>query len=199
MRTIILIDGQNLFHLAKRAWGSRRPNRSSRYDWPSYDVETLANALVTNTPGRKLAEIRFYTGVPDPKRGPRQAFWHRFWSNKLRYLRRRGIHIYRGRVSPHGEEKGVDVCLAIDLIRATYEKRYECSIIVSQDKDFGPAIDLAKTIAREQMRRLTLESAFPVGAANSSKRGIPGTKWVHIDKSTYDACFDPTDYRPKTR
>ena len=35
------------------------------------------------------------------------------------------------------EEKGVDVSLAIDLIQATYEKRYEVAIIVSKDSDFG--------------------------------------------------------------
>ena len=30
MRTIVLIDGQNLFYLAKAAWGPGNP-----YDWPS--------------------------------------------------------------------------------------------------------------------------------------------------------------------
>ena len=26
-------------------------------------------------------------------------------------------------------------------------------------------------------------------------RGLDGTKWVVIDKATYDACIDPADYR----
>lgn len=197
MRTIVFIDGQNLYHLASNAWATTEPKRRSQYDWPSYDVEKLANALVTMQPGRSLAEIRFYTGVPDPKHGRHQRFWHGFWSNKLRYLRRRGVYAYRGQVSYGGQEKGVDVSLAIDLIRATYMKRYECAIIVSQDKDFGPAVDLAKTIAHEQSRRIVLESAFPLRSSSSSKRGVPGTKWIRIDKDTYDACFDPKDYRPK--
>ena len=66
MRTIVLIDGQNLFHLARTAWSS---GPSSPYDWPSYDVEKLAHALVSRAPGRTLAEVRFYTGVPDPTVG----------------------------------------------------------------------------------------------------------------------------------
>lgn len=196
MRTIVFIDGQNLFHLAKRAWEADPPHPRSPYRWPSYDVEKLAHALVAKTPDRTLAQIRFYTGVP-----PRKAnsFWHDFWTNKLRYLQSQDIAVYRGSVGSGGQEKGVDVSLAIDLIQATYEQWYECAIIVSQDKDFGPAVRLAKRIAKQQWRELTFESSYPVGPGSSSDRGVPGTIRVPIDKSTYDACFDPTDYRPKNR
>ena len=71
--------------------------------------------------GRTLTETRFYTGVPDPSEGPSQLFWHSFWSNKIRYLRSRGVYVYRGRVNAGWQEKGVDVSLAPDLVRATYE------------------------------------------------------------------------------
>ncbi len=193
MRTIVLIDGQNLFHLARTAWSS---GPSSPYDWPSYDVEKLAHALVSRAPGRTLAEVRFYTGVPDPSVGPRQLFWHDFWSNKIGYLKSRGIHVYRGRVSAARQEKGVDVSLAVDLVRATYERQYEAAMIVSQDSDFGPAVRLAKEIAQAQDRELIFESCFPFGPG-VSRRGVPGTTWVRIDKATYDACRDPRDYRPR--
>ena len=84
MRVIVIIDGQNLYHLARRAWASVP---QFPYAWPSYDVEKLASVLVARTHGRTLAETRFYTGVPDPSTGPSQMFWHGFWSNKIRYLR----------------------------------------------------------------------------------------------------------------
>ena len=134
MRTIVLIDGQNLYHLARRAWAS---GPSSPYAWPSYDVEKLARVLISRPAGRTNAETRFYTGVPDPAAGPSQLFWHGFWSNKIRFLRSRGIYVYRGTVNAGGQEKGVDVSLALDLVRATYDRRYEVAIIVSQDWDFG--------------------------------------------------------------
>ena len=105
------------------------------------------------------------------------------------------MYVYRGRVSAAGQEKGVDVSLALDLVRATYEQRYEAAILVSQDWDFGPAVRLAKEIAQRQNRALIWESAFPVGPGSSSRRGVPGTMWVPIDKATYDSCHDPTDYR----
>ena len=88
MRTIVLIDGQNLFHLARRAWATAASGPSSPYAWPSYDVEKLANALVDRIPERTLNEIRFYTGVPDRSV---QRFWHAFWTSKLRHLRNRGV------------------------------------------------------------------------------------------------------------
>ena len=91
----------------------------------------------------KLEQIRFYTGVRSRKAN-RDQYW--FWTNKLNHLEEQGIYVYRGRVS-NGQEKGTDVSLAIDLIRATYEKRYEVAIIVSKDSDFGPAVEVAKVIA----------------------------------------------------
>ena len=194
MRIIVFIDGQNLYHLAKDAWGS---GASSQYSWPSYDVEKLAHALVNATSGRTLSEIRFYTGVPNPRMGIKQAFWHDFWSSKTRLLLNQGTYVYRGRVNVGGQEKGVDVSLAIDLIQATYESRYEAAIIVSQDSDFGPAVRLAKQIAKGQGRMLAFESRYPVGPGSRSRRGVPGTTWRPIDKETYDACHDPRDYRPK--
>ncbi len=191
MRTLVLIDGQNLYHLAKNAWSSVS---DTQYTWPSYDVEKLARTLVAVKPERILTEIRFYTGVHKKDSDP---FWHGFWSNKLRYLRSQGIQVYRGRINNAGKEKGVDVRLALDLIRATYEQNYDVAVIVSQDNDFAPAVRLAKDIARQQRRWITLESAFPVGPGSSSANGIPGTEAIHIDKATYDACHDPVDYRPQ--
>ena len=80
-------------------------------------------------------------------------------------------------------------------MRLTYEQQYEVAMIVSQDRNFGPAVGLAKEMARGQGRQLIFESCFPVGPGTTSTRGIPGTKWVEIDQATYDACFDARDYR----
>lgn len=68
-RTIVFFDGQNLYHGAKDAWVPAQPLGPSPYAWPSYDVEQLAQVLVAREPGRTLTQIRFYTGVPDPRSG----------------------------------------------------------------------------------------------------------------------------------
>jgi len=192
MNTIVFFDGQNLYHLAKNAWSPYPHIPGSPYGYPSYDVERLAARLVARVPGRTLSQIRFYTGVPSP--GASQL-WHGFWNNKLRYLGSKGIYVYRGRINPGGQEKGVDVSLAIDLIQLTYDQAYDTAVIVSQDHDFGPAVALARRIAVTQGRSLQFESAYPVGNPAKNHRGIPGTRWVAIDKVMYDSCIDPTDYR----
>ena len=193
MRTIVSIDGQNLFHLARNAWA--QTTGATRYTWPSYDVRKLSEGLTAMVPGRTLAEIRFYTGIPNPNAPPAgNKFWHGFWTKKLRALTNQGIIVYKGRIN-HGQEKGVDVKLALDVVQLTHENRYDCGIVVSQDWDFGPAISLAKVIAHNQSRTVTFDSAFPFDNNNTAPRGIPGTNWVHIDKTLYDACYDPRDYR----
>jgi uncharacterized LabA/DUF88 family protein len=194
LRTIVFIDGQNLYHGAKDAWRPKPPVGYSKYSYPSYDVEKLAQCLVIRVTGRVLSQIRFYTGVPDPNLGPTEYLWHSFWTNKLRYLQNRGVEIYKGRIN-YKQEKGVDVSLAIDLVRLTYEQQYEVAIIVSQDYDFGPAVRLAKKIASNQRRNLIFESCYPYGPGSGSNRGVPGTDWILIDQAMYDACYDPRDYR----
>lgn len=118
----MLFDGQNLYHGVRNAWAPKPHTSGSPYGYPSYDVEKLALALVARVPERTLTQIRFYT---NPRQGAEAAFWHRFWNNKLRYLAARGVYVYRGRVNPGGQEKGVDVSLAIDLIHLTHEQRYD--------------------------------------------------------------------------
>jgi hypothetical protein len=195
LRTIVFFDGQNLYHGVRAAWAPRPHVPGSVYGYPSYDVEKLAQELVNRVPGRVLKQMRFYTGVPDPKMNADAKRWHGFWGNKLRGLGARGVYVYRGRVNPGGQEKGVDVSLAIDLIKLTYDQEYETAIIVSQDWDFGPAVKLAKDIARGQRRQLYFESAFIVGGNATYERGVPGCHWVPINKALYDACIDPKDYR----
>ena len=191
MRTLVFFDGQHLFHSAKGAWGPSHP-----YNWASYDVEKLGQHLVSLKPGRTLEQIRFYTGVYSE---PQDYQMHWFWANKLDHLGTQGIYVYRGRVRGSAgepkQEKGVDVSLAIDLVQATHEKKYDVVIIVSQDSDFGPAVSLAKLIAKGQGRQLTFESAFPIGSGTKYKRGVPGTDALVIDKASYDACRDWNEYR----
>lgn len=191
MRTTVFIDGQNLYRLALLAWGRARTSETFRYSWPSYDVLKLAETLAQRLPDRVLTEVRFYTGVPSPEVDQR---WHQFWTNKLFRLKGQGVYTYRGRVDHYGNEKGVDVSLAIDLIHETHERSFDVAIIVSQDSDFVPAVDLVKDIAGKQGRSVHLESAYPVLTDRRENRGINGTTWTPIDKAMYDSCFDPEDY-----
>lgn len=185
---MVFIDGQNLYHCAMEAWGR------DQYNWPSYDPVLIAQTLTNLEPDRELVRVFFYTGVPDPHK---HAFWHAFWSNKLRALRnsKTPVSVFAGRLSQHGQEKGVDVRIAVDLLISTFDSKFDVAIIVSQDTDLNEAISACRIILTRQKRTVKFESAFPVGPGTTNTRGLAGTTWRVIDKAMYDRCRDPREYR----
>ncbi len=199
-RTAAFFDGQNLFHAAREAFG---------YTWPNYDVAKLTHAVCQMkgwTPGR----IYFYTGLPSVKDDP---FWNHFWTAKLAVMGTRGIrtysrhlkyrnqlvHVPGGGVTTAlvGQEKGIDIRIALDVVRMARENQYDVALIFSQDQDLSEVADEVRSISIAQDRWIKLACAFPVSPTYENVRGIHKTDWIEIDRSTYDACLDPNDYRLK--
>lgn len=199
-KAIVFIDGQNLFYAAKEAFG---------YHYPNYDVLALANT-VCKQKSWTLKQVRFYSGIPDPKDDSNK---HVFWSNKFSAMGRQGIYIfyrslrYRHKTvrlpdgSKHtfltGEEKGIDVRIAVDVIRLALRGEYDVAVVFSQDQDLSEVADEIRAIARERGRWIKIASAFPCSPVSKNTRGIEKTDWIRIDRDTYDACIDSRDYRPK--
>ena len=178
------------------------------YTYPNYDVQKLAESVCIAR-GWTLQRVQFYTGVPSPADN---AFWHGFWSNKLAMMGGRGIAVYsrplvyRNKTiqvpgfGPYtflaGEEKGIDVRLALDVLNAAHQGQFDVSLIFSQDQDLSELASLIRQVAGFQNRWIKIASAFPDSPSASNRRGINRTDWCPIDKSAYDACIDPRDYRP---
>lgn len=197
-RAVAFIDGQNLFYAVKKAFG---------YAYPNYDPKVLAQK-VCEVKGWKLDEVYFYTGVPDPADN---ATWHQFWTAKLAVMGTRGVHAftrplrYRHQtvVLPTGgsttilvgQEKGIDVRIALDVVRMARENLYDIAILLSQDQDLSEVADEVKKISASQRRWIKVVSAFPTSPTVSNKRGINNTDWFKIDRATYDSCLDLVDYR----
>lgn len=200
-RTIVFVDGQNLFHAAREAFG---------YTYPNYDVRALSTRICQDR-GWSLTQIRFYTGVPDTTDNAR---WNAFWVNKLRVMSWQQIHVYsrplryrNKRVTlpdgtEHtfltGEEKGIDVRIALDVIRMAHHREYDVALLFSQDQDLSEVAEEIRVIAREQNRWIKLACAFPFSPTTRNRRGVERTDWIQIDRATYDACLDPRDYRPRS-
>ena len=199
-RAVAFVDGQNLYFAARESFG---------YSYPNYDVKALSQALCTQN-GWELRETRFYTGIPDEADNQR---WHAFWTHKLAVMGRQGVRIYsrplryrnkRVRLPDgsestflSGEEKGIDVRLAIDVIRMAHRQEFDVAVIFSQDQDLSEVARELRQIAREQRRWIKVASAFPRSPTSANRRGIDGTDWLPIDRATYDACLDRRDYRAK--
>ena len=201
-RAHVFFDGQNLFYAAKKAFG---------YKFPNYDPLALAT-MITRANGWQLEKVHFYTGVPSIQDAP---VWNHFWSAKLAVMGTRGIHTftrplrYRNQTVALpgggsttvlvGQEKGVDVRIALDIVRYAREKAFDVAVVFSQDQDLSEVADEVRDIGREQDRWMKIASAYPVSPVSSNGRGVNGTDWLKIDRATYDACIDPSDYRPKIR
>jgi uncharacterized LabA/DUF88 family protein len=199
-RAVAFFDGQNLFHAAKEAFGFRHPN---------YDPLKLA-AEVSRRQGWTLAEARFYTGFPDGSDNP---FWNHFWTAKLAQMGREGVVTfsrplrYRNQTvrlpdgTEHtflvGQEKGVDVRVALDIVRLAHRAAYDVAVVFSQDQDLSEVADEIRVIAKEQDRWIKMVSAFPASPTSRNKRGINRTDWIQIERAVYEACLDSRDYRPK--
>ncbi len=196
---IVFVDGQNLYRAAKDSFG---------YNYPNYNIKLLSEKICS-LQGWNLTTVYFYTGVPDPQDN---ALWHNFWSKKLSYMGRLGIKLFTRSLRYHnrdflcpscnktytslvGHEKGVDVRIALDVIRLAHERKYDVAVIFSQDQDLTEVADEVRRISIEQDRWIKIASAFPKSPTSRNGKGINNTEWIKIDKKTYDACIDLNDYR----
>lgn len=160
--------------------------------------------------GWHLDKIFFYTGIPSPQDDP---FWSGFWAKKLAIMGTRSVEVfsrelrYRNRsirledgsekTILVGQEKGIDIRLALDVIRCGRDELFDVALIFSQDQDLSEVAVEIRRIAARQKRWIKIASAFPLSPASVNKRGINRTDWIKIDKALYDSCVDPGDYRPE--
>lgn len=196
---VAFIDGQNLFQQARRLFGRKQP------DFDPVALHREVSELAGFAPG----EVRFYTGLPAANRQPH---WHRFWRNKVLAMKRAGVAVttrplrYRQRrlydedgeleVITQAEEKGIDIRIALDLVRMARRGELDAAIIYSQDQDLNEVVSEIEAIGLNQGRDIPLVSAFPSSPDSDFDRGIDRTQWLRIDWATYARCIDETDYVP---
>lgn len=199
-RAVAFVDGQNLFYAAKKAFG---------YPYPTYDPKMLAERIAASR-GWTLMQTFFYTCIPDATDNP---FWNHFWAAKLAVMGTRGIQTFSralryrnqtvrlpdGSVTTIliGQEKGVDIRIALDVVRLARENLYDVALIFSQDQDLSEVADEVRAISVQQARWIKVACAFPSSPTAENRRGINNADWIKIDRTTYDVCIDPNDYRPK--
>ncbi|HXF55403.1 MAG TPA: NYN domain-containing protein [Hyphomicrobiaceae bacterium] len=120
------------------------------------------------------------------------------FTRPLRY-RNRQVRMPDGSVHTFldGDEKGIDVRIALDIIRLAHQNKFDVALVFSRDQDLSEVADEVRVIAREQQRWIKIASAYPYSPAVRNARGINKADWIAIDRATYDACLDRRDYRPK--
>ena len=175
-KAIALFDGQNLYHMARYAFGTVSAQ---------VNPQALARA-VCRASTWNLVESRYYTGIHSSQKNAKlnaavQAHIYKMQSigvqTYVRTLR------YQDGIA---REKGIDMRIALDAINAVHSQSIDVVLLFSQDQDFVELAEEVRRLNRQLDRKVVIASAFP----NSTKvRGIDKTDWKSFSKADYLAAL----------
>lgn len=134
-RLSLYIDGTNLFAGQYDLFGSKRV-----LSFPSLVKDIRRFYPVTN--------IFFYASYTPrvPSRKPESFFTaEAVFYREVRSVK--GLYFYKGHRSPaSGKEKGVDVHLALDMVRDAFQRRYDEAVLMTGDADLMYPVELVQDL-----------------------------------------------------
>ena len=86
------------------------------------------------------------------------------------------------------KEKGIDVWIAIDMVKESFQGDINCCVLISGDADFVPAFSLIKEIGKE-----VLSCFVPSGYSNELRQKFP---YMLLSREILNDCF--RDYKKKS-
>jgi uncharacterized LabA/DUF88 family protein len=204
-RVKVFIDYQNVYHSARRSFGLWNDHPIAGHVRPLRLGVLLKQLGDTHDPNRELIEVRVYRGEPTNKSHPTlQAAFQRQvagWRTRepslvtttrpLRYNATRRDSSGRAVEWDAGEEKGIDVLIALDMALGAERDEYDVAILCSGDTDLVPAIDSVIESGK------WVENAVwqPDNGYGRPLRSTKANIWRHFLGSTqYGWVHDPTDY-----
>lgn len=198
-RVIVFIDGQNMYRGARRAFfrdndrtAPSAPNICGQFH-PRALAELLVARRSSGRDGRGLAQVRIYRGQPD---GYIDRIGHAASERQVQVWRESGVEVFQrplqylsGRPP---QEKGIDVAIAVDLVRLAHDDSFDVAIVCSTDSDIAPAIE---TVIDEVGK--TVEVAGWRDRSYGQRIFIPGrdqlfVHWLYRDN--YEQVADTTRY-----
>jgi hypothetical protein len=124
---------------------------------------------------------------------------------------RRGVHVFSRELHYHndttilpdgttmtvpvGREKGIDVRMALDIVRLAISGAYDVALVFSQDQDLAEAALEVRDVSAAAGRWIKVACAYPWSPNAGKQRGINNTEWIRIESDMYSAALDLRDYR----
>lgn len=194
-RTVVFIDYQNMYRSAREAFNWE----SEGGHFGNFRPYGLGRRMVREV-DRLLTQVRVYTGIHIPQRNAaqhaqmqrRMAAWVAespekvaLFPRPLRYSSRR----------PGGEEKGVDVELAIDLVSLALDDEFDTVILASGDTDLVPALQfVADRFPEKQIETIAwepLQGCQPPSALDLPRGDVTRTE---LSKQDFDRMADKRNF-----
>ena len=154
----VFIDYQNAHMSAHTKWcGFSEPLHECLID----PVKLGEKLVEKRAPGGNLTAVHVYRGRPDPRREAAMAGYNDRHKNEWRKDPRVEIHTRALRYPQdfgqpgcyeRPREKGIDVWLAVDLVRMAIKQEYEVGIVFSRDDDLTPALEVGTWEGASRLR-----------------------------------------------
>ncbi|MFZ4500146.1 MAG: NYN domain-containing protein [Minisyncoccia bacterium] len=148
-RIVVFIDGSNFYHKLKEVLCTL----DDSYKMLGFKYKDFFQNLAKESP---IVEIRYYVGVIKRQAGPDIEKSEKMYSQQQRLiarLQKENIVVTLGNLIQHPDksfhEKGVDVRLAVEMIRLAREDRYDVAYLVSSDTDMVPAVEEAQSFNKK--------------------------------------------------
>jgi uncharacterized LabA/DUF88 family protein len=200
-QVVLFIDWQNVYKGSRETFDLKSKFHTQGQVNP---VEVGRRIVGKYVPGakRSLAEVRVYTGRPDPRQDSKTYAAHMRqcagWEKSgLVVIRHRQLRYPRDWPDARAEEKGIDVQIAIDFVMGIRRADFDIGVIFSTDTDLLPALEAGVEIARAEGRPLPEVAAWRghggKGRGQLRISGMPLRPHL-LEWADYQACHDDTDY-----
>ena len=145
-RAIIFIDGNNLYFKLKEL--SAGLNR--RIHLLDFNFRGLSGYLAGIN---ELVDIRYYIGAIKRQNNEKSEEMYANQQKLIAKLQQQKIVIILGQLIQHPDktfhEKGVDVRLAVEMIRLAREDKYDIAYLLSSDTDLVPAVEEVQSLGKK--------------------------------------------------
>ena len=188
---VVLLDWQNIYKCAREAFGLENQGSIAG----NVEPLKLARHLAAGTDeARSLQEVRAYRGRPNNAKDSRS---YAAWRSQTAAWKSTGGNIFVGcyrDLRYRGDEiveKGIDVWLAIDLVKLAMDNEADRVVVVSSDTDLIPALELAVDLRGESFVEI---AGWKGPNASAEILDVPGVAKRPLNRTLYDRFADPTDY-----
>ncbi len=160
-RAFVFIDGNNFYFRLKDITAQMK----GPFALLDFQYTKFAESLVRPD---QLAQTRYYIGALRRQRGNEKS--EKMYADQQRLLGRlqqQKVSVVLGQLIQHPDktfhEKGVDVRLAVEMIRFARADEYDVAYLLSSDTDLVPAVEEVKTFGKKVVY---------IGAAKSQSFGL---------------------------
>lgn len=148
-RAVIFIDGANFYRKLKRIASLESTVVSLR----DFDYRRFADNL---TASDEVTDIRYYIGAVKQQAGDDKEKSKKLYSDQQKFiakLQQQNIEIILGQLIQHPDrsfhEKGVDVKIAVEMIRYAREDKCDVLYLLSSDTDLVPAVEEVQSLGKK--------------------------------------------------